>query len=302
MSAPVNSPGFYADFNGLAALKSSAAASNPAALREAARQFESMFTAMVLKSMREANLGPGLGDSDATNTYQEMYDQQLAVQMSQGKGLGLADMLVQQLTRSGLKGTTPASGSEAGSSVTPSSTTSSPPTTAQRISFVQRVQPLANEAAGQLGVAPDTLIAQAALETGWGQHLPASSTGTSSSNLFGIKAGASWQGATVAASTLEYSEGSASTTAARFRAYDSTQASARDLVSLVSGSPRYAAALGAGDDVGVYATALQRGGYATDPDYVKKMVATAQSLQELRASGALNLSAQVSISAGESST
>src|SRR5208337_2022144 len=99
------------------ALKSSAAASDPSALREAARQFESMFTAMVLKSMREANLGPGLGDSDATNTYQEMYDQQLAVQMSQGKGLGLADMLVQQLTRSGLKGTTAAAGAEAGSPV-----------------------------------------------------------------------------------------------------------------------------------------------------------------------------------------
>lgn len=302
MSAPVNSPGFYADFNGLAALKTSAAASNPAALREAARQFESMFTSMVLKSMREANLGPGLGDSDATNTYQEMYDQQLAVQMSQGKGLGLADMLVQQLTRSGLKGTTPGTAAEPGSAAAPAATTSSLPTTAQRIGFVQRIQPLADQAASQLGVAPDTLIAQAALETGWGQHLPASSSGSSSSNLFGIKAGISWQGDTATASTVEYAEGSASTTAAKFRAYDSTQASARDLVSLVSGSPRYAAALGAGDDVGAYAAGLKQGGYATDPDYVKKMVATAQSLQELRASGALNLSARVSISAGESST
>src|SRR5271168_1160784 len=121
MSAPVNSPGFYADFNGLAALKTSAGASNPAALREAARQFESLFTSMVLKSMREANLGPGLGDSDATNTYQEMYDQQMAVQMSQGKGLGLADMLVQQLTRSGLKGTLPAAGQDAGAAAAPTS-------------------------------------------------------------------------------------------------------------------------------------------------------------------------------------
>jgi flagellar protein FlgJ len=302
MSAPVNSPGFYADFNGLAALKNSAAASNPAALREAARQFESLFTSMVLKSMREANLGPGLGDSDATNTYQEMYDQQLAVQMSQGKGLGLAEMLVQQLTRSGLKGTTPASGVEAGAAQAPSTTTSSVPTTAQRISFVQRVQPLANEAGARMGVAPDTLIAQAALETGWGQHLPVSDNGASSANLFGIKAGSSWHSGTATASTVEYVEGTATTTAAKFRAYDSTQTSARDLVSLVSGSPRYAAALGAGDDTGAYAAALQQGGYATDPDYVKKMVATAQSLRELRASGALNLSAQVSISAGETST
>jgi flagellar protein FlgJ len=302
MSAPVASPNFYADFNGLAALKTSAAASNPAALREAARQFESLFTSMVLKSMRQASLGPSLGDSDATNTYQDMYDEQLAVQMSQGKGLGLADMLVQQLTRSGLKGTTPPAGAEAGAAKAPSSATTAIPTTAQRISFVQRMQPLADEAASQLGVAPDTLIAQAALETGWGQHLPANSSGGSSANLFGIKAGGSWQGATAAASTVEYTEGSASTTVAKFRAYDSTEASARDLVSLVGGSPRYAAALGTGDDVGAYATGLQQGGYATDPDYVKKMVATAQSLQQLRASGVLNLSAQVSITAGERST
>ena len=302
MSAPVNSPGFYADFNGLTALKSSAAASNPAALREAARQFESLFTSMVLKSMREANLGPGLGDSDATNTYQEMYDQQLAVQMSQGKGLGLAEMLVQQLTRSGLKGTAPASGGEAGAAPAPATSSMSVPTTAQRISFVQRVQPLADEAASQMGVAPDTLIAQAALETGWGQHLPLSPNGESSANLFGIKAGSNWRSGTATASTVEYVDGTAATTAAKFRAYDSTQASAHDLVSLVNGSPRYAAALGAGDDVGAYAAGLQQGGYATDPDYVKKMVATAESLRELRASGALNLSAQVSISAGESST
>jgi flagellar protein FlgJ len=302
MSAQVNSPGFYADFKGLAALKSSAGASNPAALREAARQFESLFTSMVLKSMREANLGPQLGDSDATSTYQEMYDQQLAVQMSQGKGLGLAEMLVQQLTRSGLKGTPSAVGAQTGAPNAASSLITTAPTTAQRISFVQRLQPLAEQAAAQLGVAPDTLIVQAALETGWGQHLPANADGSSSSNLFGIKAGSSWQGAGGTASTVEYTEGSAATVAARFRGYDSTEASAHDLVSLLTGRARYAGALGAGDDVSAYAAGLQQGGYATDPDYVTKMVATAQSLQQLRASGALNLSAQVSISAGESST
>jgi flagellar protein FlgJ len=302
MSAPVNAPRFYADFNGLAALKSSGNSSNPAALREAARQFESLFTSMVLKSMREANLGPGLGDSDATSTYQEMYDQQLAVQMSQGKGLGLADMLVQQLTRSGLNGSAATSGTQAGSATSAPSATSAVPSIAQRVSFVQRIQPLANEAASQLGVAPDTLIAQAALETGWGQHLPTSTNGTTSANLFGIKAGGGWQGATAEASTVEYTDGAASTTSAQFRAYDSTESSARDLVSLVGSTPRYAAALGTGSDVGAYAAGLKQGGYATDPDYVKKMVATAQSLQQLRSSGLLNLSGQAPITAGESST
>jgi flagellar protein FlgJ len=301
MSAPVSSPRFYADFNGLAALKSAGNTSNPAALREAARQFESLFTSMVLKSMREASLGPEPGDSDATNTYQEMYDQQLAVQMSQGKGLGLADMLVQQLTRSGLNSSSGANGAP-GSSASSTTSMTPAPTTAQRISFVQRIQPLADEAASQLGVAPDTLIAQAALETGWGQHLPTSATGATSSNLFGIKAGSTWQGATAAASTLEYTGGSAASTSAEFRAYDSSESSARDLVSLVTGSPRYAAALGTGNDVGAYAAGLKQGGYATDPDYVKKMVATAQSLAQLRSSGLLNLSSQTPITAGESST
>jgi flagellar protein FlgJ len=301
MSAPVNSPRFYADFNGLAALKNSGSASNPAALREAARQFESLFTSMVLKSMREANLGPGLGDSDATNTYQEMYDQQLAVQMSQGKGLGLADMLVQQLTRSGLNGSAATSGAQSNSVGSTASATAAVPTTAQRISFVQRIQPAADEAASQLGVAPDTLIAQAALETGWGQHLPGGSTGTPSSNLFGIKAGANWQGATAEATTVEYVNGAPTTTSAQFRAYDSTETSSRDLVSLVGSSPRYAAALGTGSDVGAYAAGLQQGGYATDPDYVKKMIATAQSLQQLRATGLLNLSSNEPITSGENS-
>src|ERR1700683_5670399 len=99
MSAPTVSPSFYADFQGLDRLRASAARQDPQPLREAARQFEGLFTAMMLKSMREASLGTGLGDSEETKTYQDMYDQQLALQMAHGKGLGLADMLMQQLTR-----------------------------------------------------------------------------------------------------------------------------------------------------------------------------------------------------------
>src|SRR5579871_652098 len=97
----VNSASFYADFGALSALKKDVKGGNdPQAIREAARQFESLFTDMMLKAMREAKLGDGLGDSEESNLYQDMYDQQLALQMSQGKGLGLADLLVQQLTRS----------------------------------------------------------------------------------------------------------------------------------------------------------------------------------------------------------
>ena len=101
MSSPTVAPSFYADFQGLDRLRASAARQDPQALREAARQFEGLFTAMMLKSMRQASLGNGLGDSEETKTYQDMYDQQLALQMAHGKGLGLAEMLMQQLTRRG---------------------------------------------------------------------------------------------------------------------------------------------------------------------------------------------------------
>ena len=100
-STPVQNSTFYADPASLGSLKQSAKAANPATLREAARQFESLFTQMMLKSMREANFGDSLAGSDTTDFYQEMHDSQLAVEMSKGRGLGLADMLVQQLTKSG---------------------------------------------------------------------------------------------------------------------------------------------------------------------------------------------------------
>ena len=99
MSSSSVNPTYYADFSGLESLKKNVKADDPKAIRAAAQQFESLFTNMVLKSMREAKLGDGLGESDTTNLYTDMFDQQLSLQMSQGKGLGLADMLVQQLTR-----------------------------------------------------------------------------------------------------------------------------------------------------------------------------------------------------------
>src|SRR5882757_4081622 len=179
-SAPV-APAYYADFSGMESLKKSAQQNQPTAVREAARQFESLFTNMLLKSMREASLGESLGDSEQTQFYQDMFDQQLALQMSRGKGLGLAEHLVGQLQRAG---SAPA---DAGS---PAAGTS----LERRSHFITSMQPYAAAAGRRLGVAPETIIAHAALETGWGQHLPVGSAG-SSNNLFGIKAGGRWQGA-----------------------------------------------------------------------------------------------------------
>jgi peptidoglycan hydrolase FlgJ len=295
MAAPTVAPSFYADFQGLERLRASAGRQDPQALREAARQFEGLFTAMMLKSMREGSLGGGLGDSQETQTYQEMYDQQLALQMAHGKGLGLAEMLMQQLTRANAAhaasapAANPAANPAAGPSASPAAST--PPgaaagariSSAQRVDFVRSMESMAQSAGSSLGVAPDTLIAQAALETGWGRNLPTDASGRSSSNLFGVKAGDSWHGASVAATTTEYQQGAPVSTQAAFRSYDDTAQSAGDYVSLLRTSPRYASALGAGSDVHAFASGLQRGGYATDPDYVNKLVATVATLRQMRA-------------------
>jgi flagellar protein FlgJ len=275
MSAPTVSPSFYADFQGLDRLRASAARQDPQALREAARQFEGLFTAMMLKSMRQASLGNGLGDSEETKTYQDMYDQQLSLQLAHGKGLGLADMLMQQLTR--------AQAAHSSAAAAPAGTGADKVTSEQRASFVRSLEPLAQSAGNSLGVAPDTLIAQAALETGWGRNMPADSAGRSSANLFGIKAGDSWHGASVAATTTEFDQGTPVSTQAAFRSYGGAAQSVEDYVSLLRNSPRYAGALGAGSNVQAFGSGLQRGGYATDPDYVNKLVATVATLRQLRA-------------------
>src|ERR1700691_5105811 len=279
MAAPTVAPSFYADFQGLDRLRASAGRQDPQALREAARQFEGLFTAIMLKSMREGSLGGGLGDSQETKTYQDMYDQQLALQMAHGKGLGLAEMLMQQLTRAN------AAHDTAATPVTPATGTAGADkiSSAQQASFVRTLEPLAQSAGQSLGVAPDTLIAQAALETGWGRSMPTDSNGRSSSNLFGVKAGESWRGASVQATTTEYDQGIPSSTPAAFRSYDDTAQSVGDYVSLLQTSPRYAGALGTGSDVHAFANGLQRGGYATDPNYVNKLVATVATLRQLRA-------------------
>jgi flagellar protein FlgJ len=285
VSSPV-APTYYADFNGLEGLKSGVKADDPKAIRAAAQQFESLFTSMMLKSMREAKLSNGLGDSQEGDVYQDMYDQQIALKMSQGKGLGLADMLVQQLTRNRATRAAAAAGGPAASGAAPASGTtpgaSKPLTTSDKISFVKSVEPLARQAGSQLGVSPDTLIAQAALETGWGQHVPVASNGASSFNLFGIKAGGGWNADSVNSLTTEVVNGRASVVPAAFRSYGSLEQGVNDYVALLQHNSRYQQALGSGADVSAFASGLTRGGYATDPDYVQKLQATTQAVKALR--------------------
>ena len=115
-SAAAASADTYTDFSGLKALKLAAAKNDPSAVRKVAQQFESMFTRMMLKSMRDTVGTDPLFGSDQEKMYQGMYDDQLALQLSKGRGLGLADMLVRQLQRLGVPGASPAASGTDGTS------------------------------------------------------------------------------------------------------------------------------------------------------------------------------------------
>lgn len=307
MTSGVEKAAFFADPQALSSLKKDARAHDASAVKEVAKQFESLFTNMLLKSMRDANKSFSDGDtlfgSDQADFYQDMFDNQLSMHLAQGGGLGLADMLVQQLTRSGANagvptgvqsaGQTGVLGADAAKSTRDGSNalpaTSGPgdaadksapqPIASNRDDFIRSMMPHAEKAAREIGVDPHALLAQAALETGWGKAVPCNAAGECSYNLFGIKAGSQWSGATVNVPTLEFEDGVAVRKIEKFRAYDSPADSFRDYAKLIRNNPRYENALGTGSDVASFAAALQNGGYATDPNYASKIVAVANSVR-----------------------
>jgi flagellar protein FlgJ len=315
MSAGISSVN---DFQGLAQLRQDASVPSQDTAREAARQFEALFVQMMLKSMRDANAV--LGESQDT-TYQEMFDQQIAMEMTRGRGLGIADMMSRQL---GITSQQPAAqvgtGAVTGASaaadasipallgrisalrnnaapaygelqvpepgVLPEPEVRPPDLSAfaklnsgvrgdfrpaSREEFVREIWPLAVKAGRQLGVEPRAIVAQAALETGWGSRLIRDDAGVSGNNLFGIKADARWDGERVSVATLEYEGGLPKPQRANFRAYPDLAAGFDDYVRFLSENPRYREALRAGADAGAYADRLQSSGYATDPRYAEKI-------------------------------
>jgi flagellar protein FlgJ len=288
MTAPVDNASFYASFAELNALKREAKTQSKDSVRAAAQQFESLFTQMMLKSMRDAtkSIGDQLAGSNEVDFYQSMFDQQIASQLSKGKGLGLADLLVQQLTRSGLVQNSQGSAASSATSTNAAPASGTPETTSKttaalstsREDFVRKLWPHAEKAAQTLGVAPGTLVAQAALETGWGKNVPCNADGSSSYNLFGIKASTRWQGDAIAAHTTEYEQGQAVSKMERFKSYESLEHCFDDYAALVQNSPRYASARNSGADSARFAQALQQGGYATDPRYAQKLQAVADGL------------------------
>ncbi|MET3651736.1 flagellar assembly peptidoglycan hydrolase FlgJ [Dyella japonica] len=291
----------WTDLSGFAALRQTAQSDAKAALPAVAKQFESIFTQMMLKSMRDASSGDGLFDSDAGNQWRDMFDQQLSVQLSQGgNGIGIAQMLVRQLGGAlggkgdGASGDAGASKSAGAASLDDSwqKRLSDVAGSARQVGekvlkllptdaedFVRQLAPYAQKAAEKLGVSVRAVLAQAALETQWGQHLPTHSNGNTSNNLFGMKAGQSWGGEKVSVPTLEFEGGVAVHRRAQFRSYDNPGESFDDYAQLIADNPRYAKALNHGEDVVGFARGLVNGGYATDPSYAQKIVAIANSPQ-----------------------
>jgi len=274
----------YNDFTGLANLQARAAEESPEATREAARQFEALFVQMMLKSMRSASAVLG---EERDTTYEEMFDQQIALEMTRDRGIGLADMLVRQLKPDS------AAGDEGTATLNPMSQYVPMPTPARTAptpsvargdwrpadpdEFVRDVWPLAERAASELDIDPRTLLAQAALETGWGQKLIRDGAGVSGNNLFGIKADQRWQGEKLTVNTLEYERGMPRRLRDEFRAYPNLEDGFADYVNFLKSNPRYGPATRGGLSPQEYASSLQDAGYATDPRYAEKITGIVNS-------------------------
>jgi len=309
-----------------------------ARIEEAAHGLETQFAAMLIKSMRGTTSGDPLAGSNTT--YREMYDQQLAKELSKGRGLGLAPTIIRQLERQTQPAAAPAAPVDAfplnrtggamplaqplsafrlsgGLSLAPTSSgvsmqafsapaapvapapvadapvnsaacdANAPLDCSSPEAFVKSIWPHAKKVAEQLQVPAKALVAQAALETGWGRRLIGKAQNVVSHNLFGIKAGGKWAGAKVTTGTHEYTNGVRHGERASFRAYGSAGESFNDYARLLSGN-RYANARGTGDDTQRFASALQHAGYATDPSYANKISAIANGATLNRALAALD--------------
>ncbi|AGU51424.1 peptidoglycan hydrolase FlgJ [Variovorax paradoxus B4] len=299
------------DVQSVDALRHTVRTSPQEGLKQVSRQFEALFMNMVLKSMREATPSSGLLENRDEKVYMSMLDQQLAQNLS-GRGVGLAEAMLAQLSRAAPSGETDGSGSEGmslaprvGIPLTPQSgiplgsapLQSAPPRPAaasvdlgiyQRNSdrpasgavaslqgnvdsFVQRMGGSAQVASAASGVPAPLILAQAALESGWGKREIRADDGTQSFNLFGIKADRSWKGPVVETTTTEYVDGEPQRVRAKFRAYGSYDEAFTDYARFITRNPRYANVLAA-DTPAEAAHGLQKAGYATDPQYGQKLV------------------------------
>ncbi|RTE86157.1 MULTISPECIES: flagellar assembly peptidoglycan hydrolase FlgJ [Gammaproteobacteria] len=323
--------GFVHDLQGLDSLRSRGLnnQNDQSALREAAKHFESIFMNQLLSSMRSANEVFAEGNplnTQYTKFYQDMQDQQMAVELSQSGSLGLADLIVQQLSPQGNDQYTPAEllptasfgeqlarTRQFANSPAPMQSNQNErsnyverydqdePTPARvsslrltengdawqagdPVAFLERLAPYAQQAADEANISALPVLAQAALETGWGRYVVPRSDGESSNNVFNIKADRSWDGDRAATRTVEFDGTVARSEQAQFRAYQSVAESFRDYVNFLQSNPRYEQALEAGRDAIRFVEGLQDAGYATDPEYANKLkrIMNSDAMQMIR--------------------
>ncbi|TVP89003.1 MAG: flagellar assembly peptidoglycan hydrolase FlgJ [Pseudomonadaceae bacterium] len=332
----------YNDLAAMQQLGTGDKANSEGNLRKVAEQFESLFLNMMVKSMRDANEVFGEDNplnTNATKMYQDMYDNQLTIHMSENQGVGLADVLMRQLSPKAAPGPSaqanplttaapegdqsallaqrrlamvsryaalqnnnqaPAAGTSVESPAVPlaeqvrsrrlaSQTPGAAPSTDNVAKsgiarfdspeqFVSTLLPMAEKAAQRLGVEPRYLVAQAALETGWGRSMIKGANGGSSHNLFGIKSHGGWQGEKASTMTHEYREGQRVQERASFRSYASFEQSFEDYVDFLHTNGRYSQALTQTDNPDAFFRELQKAGYATDPQYARKVSQIARQL------------------------
>lgn len=297
------------DVQGLDSLRKGAREDDPEALKEVARQFEAMMVQTIMKNARQSNellSKDGLFDSEQVRFYQQMFDEQMAVNITQGGTFGLADVLVRQLSKTYGKELEADKASNPISIQAMLDRGSRFPASrydpehmqavrekfaAQRAEkvaaaeealrlekgfespadFVRTLLPAAEKVAEDLGLNPMVMLSQAALETGWGRYMIRNSEGKNSFNLFGIKADSRWQGESAVVSTLEYRGGIPRKEQAAFRAYGNYEESLRDYGRFLRDNPRYSDALNHASDPVKFTKGLQDAGYATDPAYAKKI-------------------------------
>jgi flagellar protein FlgJ len=280
----------YTDTSGLAALKKDP--HSPQAIGAVARQVEALFLQMMLKSMRDASAALGDSDNNETSLYQDLFDKQVSLTLSQHQDVGIGALLRRQLggessaptgpatpgsgampratARAGLAGATKsAPGDDPAARAAADTPQASPLQTP--LQFVNQVLPSILRAAQTLNVSPLGMLAQAALESDWGRRMARTTDGSPSNNLFGIKAGDDWNGARATADTVEFEAGVATPRRTTFRAYGSLEDSVGDFAKLLATSPRYRDALAAGGTAQSYIQAIAGSGYATDPNYARKL-------------------------------
>ena len=296
MIAPTNdqSSKFALDTKGMGDLKQSARAGSPEALKGAATQFEAMFINMMMKSMRDATPQDELTGSEQSKMFTGMLDQQMSQNMAK-RGVGLADMLIRQLSSQAAGAQALAIGGDQnvrtsaampearsaselltipGAMLAPSNITHAASGRVQAPhvrAFQEKLGTHAAEAERSTGIPAKFMLSQAALETGWGKREIRNQDGSSANNLFGIKAGPGWKGKVATAVTTEYVNGVPQTRVEKFRAYDTYADSFKDYAKLITNNPRYEKVLANAKDATGFAQGLQRAGYATDPLYAAKL-------------------------------